>query len=47
MSGVSRSGSTTLTLVQVPRDYAVKVCNQFARLGSLGTTVFFSSGDLG
>lgn len=31
----------------VPKDYAVKVCNMFAQLGSLGTTVFFSSGDFG
>ncbi|KAF9456972.1 peptidase S8/S53 domain-containing protein [Collybia nuda] len=31
----------------VPRDYAIRVCNMFARLGSMGTTVFFSSGDFG
>ncbi|KAG6857498.1 hypothetical protein H0H87_002123 [Tephrocybe sp. NHM501043] len=31
----------------VPQDYAVKVCNMFAQLGSIGTTVFFSSGDEG
>ncbi|KDR68017.1 hypothetical protein GALMADRAFT_272863 [Galerina marginata CBS 339.88] len=31
----------------VPLDYATKVCNMFATLGSLGTTVFFSSGDAG
>lgn len=32
---------------QVPQDYAIKVCNIFAQLGALGTTVFFSSGDFG
>jgi tripeptidyl-peptidase-1 len=31
----------------VPLDYATSVCNMFATLGSLGTTVFFSSGDDG
>ncbi|KAG6845024.1 hypothetical protein H0H87_001545 [Tephrocybe sp. NHM501043] len=31
----------------VPQDYAVKVCNLFAQLGSIGTTAFFSSGDNG
>ncbi|KAJ3511239.1 hypothetical protein NLJ89_g4214 [Agrocybe chaxingu] len=31
----------------VPLDYATRVCNMFAMLGSLGTTVFFSSGDFG
>ncbi|KAG5352408.1 hypothetical protein C0989_002439 [Termitomyces sp. Mn162] len=31
----------------VPQDYAVKVCNLFAQLGSIGTTAFFSSGDEG
>ncbi|PPQ71894.1 hypothetical protein CVT24_006868 [Panaeolus cyanescens] len=31
----------------VPMDYAVRVCNMFAQLGSLGTSVFFSSGDEG
>lgn len=31
----------------VPRDYATTVCNLFAQLGSMGTTVFFSSGDFG
>ncbi|KAF5383817.1 hypothetical protein D9615_003735 [Tricholomella constricta] len=31
----------------VPADYAIKVCNLFAQLGSIGTTVFFSSGDFG
>ncbi|KIK07829.1 hypothetical protein K443DRAFT_673084 [Laccaria amethystina LaAM-08-1] len=31
----------------VPKDYAAKVCKMFAQLGSLGTTVFFSSGDFG
>ncbi|KAG6853522.1 hypothetical protein C0991_003517 [Blastosporella zonata] len=31
----------------VPQDYAVKVCKMFAHLGSIGTTVFFSSGDNG
>ncbi|KAG6841456.1 hypothetical protein C0991_010881 [Blastosporella zonata] len=33
--------------VEVPQDYAVKVCNLFAQLGSIGTTAFFSSGDEG
>lgn len=36
-----------LKTFQVPLDYATKVCNMFASLGSLGTTVFFSSGDDG
>ncbi|KAF9460533.1 peptidase S8/S53 domain-containing protein [Collybia nuda] len=31
----------------VPYEYANRVCNLFAQLGSLGTTVFFSSGDSG
>ncbi|KAF9564221.1 subtilisin-like protein [Agrocybe pediades] len=31
----------------VPLDYATKVCNMLATLGSLGTTVFYSSGDDG
>ncbi|KAG6907889.1 hypothetical protein DXG01_006996 [Tephrocybe rancida] len=31
----------------VPQDYAIKVCNLFAQLGSIGTTAFFSSGDEG
>ncbi|PFH51001.1 hypothetical protein AMATHDRAFT_59869 [Amanita thiersii Skay4041] len=31
----------------VPQDYANSVCNMFATLGSMGTTVFFSSGDFG
>ncbi|GLB42698.1 putative pro-kumamolisin, activation domain [Lyophyllum shimeji] len=31
----------------VPEDYARKVCNLFAQLGSRGSTVFFSSGDYG
>ncbi|KAF9460560.1 peptidase S8/S53 domain-containing protein [Collybia nuda] len=31
----------------VPNDYAVRVCNLFAQLGSVGSTVFFSSGDFG
>ncbi|KAG6849410.1 hypothetical protein H0H93_008716 [Arthromyces matolae] len=33
--------------LQVPQDYAIKVCNLFAQLGSIGTTAFFSSGDEG
>ncbi|KAF8972690.1 peptidase S8/S53 domain-containing protein [Flammula alnicola] len=31
----------------VPLDYATSVCNMLATLGSLGTTVFYSSGDEG
>ncbi|KAG6826949.1 hypothetical protein H0H92_013786 [Tricholoma furcatifolium] len=31
----------------VPEDYATTVCNLYAQLGSIGTTVFFSSGDEG
>ncbi|KAG6886113.1 hypothetical protein C0993_002632 [Termitomyces sp. T159_Od127] len=31
----------------VPQDYATRVCNLFAQLGSIGTTAFFSSGDEG
>ncbi|PPQ94446.1 hypothetical protein CVT25_002537 [Psilocybe cyanescens] len=31
----------------VPLDYATKVCNMLGTLGSLGTTVFYSSGDEG
>ncbi|KAF8074710.1 peptidase S8/S53 domain-containing protein [Lyophyllum atratum] len=31
----------------VPKDYATTVCNLFAQLGSVGSTVFFSSGDFG
>ncbi|RDB15869.1 putative tripeptidyl-peptidase SED2 [Hypsizygus marmoreus] len=31
----------------VPHDYAIRVCDLFAQLGSVGTTVFFSSGDSG
>ncbi|KAF8644974.1 hypothetical protein AX16_008158 [Volvariella volvacea WC 439] len=31
----------------VPEDYARRVCDLFATLGSRGTTVFFSSGDFG
>jgi tripeptidyl-peptidase-1 len=31
----------------VPLDYAVRVCNMFAQLGSRGVTAFFSSGDSG
>ncbi|KAG6830402.1 hypothetical protein H0H92_000898 [Tricholoma furcatifolium] len=31
----------------VPVDYAQRVCNLFAQLGSTGTTVVFSSGDYG
>ncbi|VDC03355.1 unnamed protein product [Peniophora sp. CBMAI 1063] len=31
----------------VPEDYAVEVCNLFAQLGSMGTSVLFSSGDSG
>ena len=36
-----------LDVIQVPQDYAIKVCDGFASLGVRGTTVFFSSGDLG
>ncbi|PIL34082.1 hypothetical protein GSI_03793 [Ganoderma sinense ZZ0214-1] len=31
----------------VPRDYAIRVCNIFAQLGSRGTTLLFASGDSG
>jgi len=31
----------------VPPDYAQRVCNMYAQLGSRGTTAFFSSGDFG
>jgi len=31
----------------VPFDYATRVCNLFAQLGSRGITLFFSSGDFG
>ena len=31
----------------VPYDYAVAVCNGFAKLGARGTSVIFSSGDCG
>ncbi|GLB42699.1 putative pro-kumamolisin, activation domain [Lyophyllum shimeji] len=31
----------------VPKEYAVKVCNLFAQLGAVGTTVFVASGDSG
>ncbi|KAF8159850.1 peptidase S8/S53 domain-containing protein [Crassisporium funariophilum] len=31
----------------VPFDYATSVCNMFALLGAVGTTVFFASGDFG
>lgn len=32
---------------QVPRDYAVRVCKEFAQLGARGISVMFSSGDGG
>ncbi|KDQ10573.1 hypothetical protein BOTBODRAFT_115655 [Botryobasidium botryosum FD-172 SS1] len=31
----------------VPRDYAIRVCNEFAQLGARGVSIFFSSGDDG
>ncbi|KAH9967563.1 subtilisin-like protein [Russula dissimulans] len=31
----------------VPEDYATTVCNQFARLGAMGVSVLFASGDFG
>jgi tripeptidyl-peptidase I len=31
----------------VPLDYATSVCNMFARLGAMGVTVLFASGDSG
>ena len=31
----------------VPLDYAKTVCNLFAQLGTMGTSVLFSSGDFG
>ncbi|KAI9460738.1 subtilisin-like protein [Russula earlei] len=31
----------------VPRDYATSVCHLFARLGAMGVSVLFSSGDFG
>jgi tripeptidyl-peptidase I len=31
----------------VPRSYAVRVCQQFARIGARGTTLLFASGDAG
>ena len=31
----------------VPQDYAVAVCNGFAKLGVRGSSVLFSSGDFG
>ncbi|KAF9014524.1 subtilisin-like protein [Hymenopellis radicata] len=31
----------------VPYDYAVRVCNEFAKLGARGSTVLFASGDSG
>ena len=31
----------------VPLDYAISVCNMFAQLGAMGTTMIFSSGDGG
>jgi hypothetical protein len=31
----------------VPLDYATSVCNMFARLGAMGVSVLFSSGDSG
>jgi len=31
----------------VPQDYAVAVCNGFAKLGARGSSVLFSSGDFG
>jgi len=31
----------------VPEDFAVEVCNLYAQLGTLGTSVLFSSGDFG
>lgn len=32
---------------EVPREFAIKVCNMFGELGSRGVSVFFSSGDEG
>lgn len=31
----------------VPLDYATSVCNMFAQLGAMGTSVLFASGDWG
>jgi tripeptidyl-peptidase-1 len=31
----------------VPNDFAVEVCNLYAQLGTMGTSVMFSSGDFG
>ncbi|KDQ08888.1 hypothetical protein BOTBODRAFT_37586 [Botryobasidium botryosum FD-172 SS1] len=31
----------------VPRDYAIRVCNELAQLGARGVTLFYSSGDFG
>jgi tripeptidyl-peptidase-1 len=31
----------------VPRDYATTVCNMFAQLGAMGSSVLFASGDFG
>ncbi|GJJ11172.1 hypothetical protein Clacol_005404 [Clathrus columnatus] len=31
----------------VPKDYAIRICNEYAKLGALGKTVLFATGDYG